>query len=284
MSSGSRGRLLDRIEVAYLAALGEVAEISDWYEQVRVVVVADGAGGQVVRVTGELATGTAAYLDAVLEHQISVRPARLVVDLSAVSFLGVRGLAALVRAIGRADQRSVPLAVVVGNRPDLARAVRRTLGPEALNARSSPDSCPCPGSVAPAPEPGAGPHGPTPRFRSHVLEPHLGSPRRARVLLRRACLDWALGNAYDDAALVVNELVTNAVRHAGTPCRLTITLDGDGLRIAARDRGPLHPALLDDTRCGAGLHLVATLAQRWGVLPHADGKTVWARFPPRAVV
>ena len=80
-----------------------------------------------------------------------------------------------------------------------------------------------------------------PTARSHVLEPHLGSPRRARVLLRRACLDWALGNAYDDAALVVTELVTNAVRHAGTPCRLTITLDGDGLRIAVRDRGPLRP-------------------------------------------
>ena len=125
-----------------LAALGEVAEISDWYEQVRVVVATDGAGGRVVRVTGELASGTAAYLDAVLEHQIGVRPARLVVDLSAVSFLGVRGLAALVRATGRADQRSLPLAVVVGNRPDLTRVVRRTLGPEALNLHSSPDSCP----------------------------------------------------------------------------------------------------------------------------------------------
>jgi hypothetical protein len=120
-----------------------------------------------------------------------------------------------------------------------------------------------------------------PRMESHVLEPHLGSPRRARVLLRRACLDWALGNAYDDAALVVTELVTNAVRHTGTRCRLTIALDGDGLRIAVRDRGPLRPALLDDGQHSAGLRLVTTLAHAWGVVPHADGKTVWARFPPR---
>ena len=117
--------------------------------------------------------------------------------------------------------------------------------------------------------------------RSHVLEPHLGSPRRARVLLRRACLDWTLGDAYDDAALVVTELVTNAVRHTGAPSRLTITLDGDGLHLAVRDRGAVVPALLDDRPCSAGLHLVTALAQCWGVVPHADGKTVWVRFPRR---
>ena len=117
--------------------------------------------------------------------------------------------------------------------------------------------------------------------RSHLLEPHLGSPRRARVLLRRACLDWMLDDAYDDAGLVVTELVTNAVRHTGTPSRLTITLDGDGLHLAVRDQGALHPALLDDRPCSAGLHLVTTIAQCWGVVPHIDGKTVWVRFPPR---
>ena len=117
--------------------------------------------------------------------------------------------------------------------------------------------------------------------RSHVLEPHLGSPRRARVLLRRACLDWGLGDAYDDAALVVTELVTNAVRHTGAPARLTITLDGDGLQLAVHDRGAVAPALLDDRPCSAGLHLVTTLAQCWGVVPHVGGKTVWVRFPLR---
>ena len=101
------------------------------------------------------------------------------------------------------------------------------------------------------------------------------------MLLRRACLDWRLGDAYDDAALVVSELVTNAVRHTGSPSRLTITLDGDGLQLAVRDRGAVTPALLDDRPCSAGPHLVTTLAQVWGVVPHADGKTVWVRFPPR---
>ena len=265
MLTSSTGRLLDRVEVAHAVALGEVAEISRWYEQIRIVVAADGPGGRAVHVTGELASGTAAYLDAVLEYQVAARPARLVVDLSEVSFLGVRGVAVLARAAERARDRSLPLAVVVGDRPDLARVLRRTLG-----------------SAAPALLHGR--IGITPRVRSHVLEPHLGSPRRARVLLRRACLDWALGNAYDDAALVVTELVTNAVRHTGTPCRITVTLDGDGLRLAVRDGGPLPPALLDDRQRGAGLRVVTTLAEHWGVVPHADGKTVWARFPPRPAV
>ena len=123
--------------------------------------------------------------------------------------------------------------------------------------------------------------------RHHILDPHLASPRRARALFRRACLDWALGNAYDDAALVVNELVTNVVRHAHTSCRLDIRLDAHGLRVEVRDQGPLPPALLDQAghllHCGAGLHLVATLSNRWGLEPHVDGKTVWARFSPRPV-
>ena len=265
MLTSSAGRLLDRSEVAHAVALGEVAEISRWYEQIRIVVTADGPGGRAVRVTGELASGTAAYLDAVLEYQVAARPARVVVDLSEVSFLGVRGVAVLARTAERARHRSLPLAVVVGDRPDLTRVLRRTLG-----------------SAAPALL--HGPGGIAPRVRSHVLEPHLGSPRRARVLLRRACLDWALGNAYDDAALVVTELVTNAVRHTGTPCMLTVTLDGEGLRLAVRDEGPLPPALLDDRQRGAGLRIVTTLARHWGVVPHADGKTVWARFPPRPAV
>jgi len=98
-------------------------------------------------------------------------------------------------------------------------------------------------------------------------------------------MDWALGNAYDEAALVVNELVTNAVRHARTSCRLEIRLDDRGLRVAVRDHGLVHTALIDDTghgpRCGTGLHLVAALSHRWGVEQHADGKTVWVDLAPR---
>jgi anti-sigma regulatory factor (Ser/Thr protein kinase) len=83
----------------------------------------------------------------------------------------------------------------------------------------------------------------------------------------------------------VNELVMNSVRHAGTPCRLDIRLDRRGLRVAARDDGPVTSALLGSVDhpppCGTGLHLVAALSRRWGVEQHVDGKTVWARLTPR---
>jgi hypothetical protein len=124
-------------------------------------------------------------------------------------------------------------------------------------------------------------------WRYHVLDPHLGAPRRARALFRRACLDWELGSSYAGAALVVNELVTNSVRHARTPCRLDIRLDTRGLRVGARDDGPVPSALVGCTGhsppCGTGLRLVAELSHRWGVEQHVDGKTVWARFAPRPV-
>ena len=124
-------------------------------------------------------------------------------------------------------------------------------------------------------------------WRYHVLAPHVGSPPRARALFRRACLDWALGSSCGDAALVVNELVTNSVRHARTLCLLDIRLDTRGLWVGVRDDGPVPSDLLGSTGhpppCGSGLHLVAALSHRWGVEQHVDGKTVWARFAQRPV-
>jgi anti-anti-sigma regulatory factor len=58
----------------------------------------------VVEVGGDLASGSAAYLDVVLEQGFSTAPAAVVVDLSGTVFVGVRGIAALVRAAARARE------------------------------------------------------------------------------------------------------------------------------------------------------------------------------------
>ncbi|HXV94164.1 MAG TPA: hypothetical protein VD813_12750, partial [Pseudonocardia sp.] len=42
------------------------------------------------------------------------------------------------------------------------------------------------------------------------------APRAARAFVREACADWNVPDVADEAALVVTELVSNAVEHAGT--------------------------------------------------------------------
>ena len=76
-----------------------------------------------------------------------------------------------------------------------------------------------------------------------------------------------------DAQLLVSELVTNAIRHAGLDDGDTITLSveaSDGaLRIEVSDPGPgFAPAEHypdSDHPSGWGLYLVRELSDRWGV-------------------
>src|SRR5918994_2554174 len=124
---------------------------------------------------------------------------------------------------------------------------------------------------------------PTRIVRCYDLCPEPGSLRRARELVRVACRDWGAGEVADDAVVVASELVGNAVEHAGTLCRLTLTLDRRELTVAVRDgrQGtirrlrPVEPL----ARRGRGLLLTAGVSRRWGVTEHEQGKTVWAVLP-----
>lgn len=91
----------------------------------------------------------------------------------------------------------------------------------------------------------------------------------------------------DLTELLVSELVTNAVVHAGTPCELRICPDGDGVRVEVRDDDPSLPVVGDhpdpmDTS-GRGVALVRDLADEFGMRPvSSGGKAVWffLRHPP----
>jgi hypothetical protein len=107
------------------------------------------------------------------------------------------------------------------------------------------------------------------------------APARARATVVEACLAWALPPRVRDAAeLIASELATNVVLHAGTDMTVAVQWRSTTLRIGLRDfthrQPPAHPA--GRRAVGRGLELVATLAKRWGVTPHTDGKTVWARI------
>jgi anti-sigma regulatory factor (Ser/Thr protein kinase) len=88
--------------------------------------------------------------------------------------------------------------------------------------------------------------------------------------------------ATDDVHLVVSELATNAVIHAGTPFSVSVCCDGSAVRIAVHDWNSTEPVMRDASlaaRSGRGLRLVDAVSREWGVDPAPDGKTVWAELP-----
>ncbi|MFJ6082571.1 SpoIIE family protein phosphatase [Streptomyces sp. NPDC092369] len=141
------------------------------------------------------------------------------------------------------------------------------------------------------------------------------APGSARAIVRAALTEWAevalpgtehlTDRLADDAVVVVSELVTNAVVHAGTDVEVACRLeeangdvvvevcdhhpsraprDPDASR-APRDadpsrtpRDPDRPGPHETPEHGRGLRLVATLASSWGVTYRRGAKTVWARL------
>jgi anti-sigma regulatory factor (Ser/Thr protein kinase) len=77
--------------------------------------------------------------------------------------------------------------------------------------------------------------------------------------------------------LLVSELTTNALRHAGGPFEVRVKAT-PRLRVEVRDGSRAKPAIKDaDTtdEGGRGLHIVGQLARAWGTEERADGKVVW---------
>jgi anti-sigma regulatory factor (Ser/Thr protein kinase) len=129
-----------------------------------------------------------------------------------------------------------------------------------------------------------------------MLVPH--APPSAGIA-RRRCTDELRargfsGRLVDDAALVMSELVGNAIRH-GVPLpeggvRVVWELRATVLRLEVHDGGPgprHHEAapLPDggsaDAESGRGLGIVAMLAHSWGTALDGTGAVVWAELPLR---
>lgn len=108
-----------------------------------------------------------------------------------------------------------------------------------------------------------------------------GAVRTARTAVRGQLTKWGLDGLADLAALLVSELVTNALRHATGPIgvRLVRPADvGDTLRVEVSDPLPDPPrerTASPDDEGGRGLQLVAGSSRRWGTRPGVTGKTVW---------
>lgn len=113
----------------------------------------------------------------------------------------------------------------------------------------------------------------------------------ASVARRRLVSDLVAAGIYEsavaDAAVVVSELFSNALRHArplpGATIRVAWHLSAGSVRISVKDGGGLTlPELgeLDQsTTGGRGLRIVARLSRHWGTRCDDEGTTVWAEVP-----
>lgn len=105
----------------------------------------------------------------------------------------------------------------------------------------------------------------------------------ARRFVREQLTGWQLEALLDDAFVVVSELATNAIRHAGSAYRVGLSRTGSALRIEIRDSGagtpePQPPSSTAEN--GRGLLLVAAIAASWGIedADRGGGKVVWAEL------
>lgn len=106
---------------------------------------------------------------------------------------------------------------------------------------------------------------------------------QARRFTRERLERWGADALIENAVLVVSELVTNAITHAGSVCRVVLRRSaGSGsIRIEVTDFGsgspePQTPSPIRPN--GRGLLIVSSVAAAWGIDPSVDGKIVWAEI------
>ncbi|MFJ9620758.1 ATP-binding protein [Streptomyces sp. NPDC101181] len=130
-------------------------------------------------------------------------------------------------------------------------------------------------AVTPIPVPEPGP----PDYRQELV----ARPETLAIMRRivSAHLDlWDLRELSDAATLCAHELLTNVMRHTGSPhCTITLRRKPDGVRVTVSDSDTEPPERRDpewDEEGGRGILLISALAAQCGTVVRRDGKDVWA--------
>ncbi|MBA9002313.1 MULTISPECIES: ATP-binding protein [Thermomonospora] len=124
------------------------------------------------------------------------------------------------------------------------------------------------------------------RASSVVLLPH--APSSVAVARKRLCSELLASGVrsgvVDDAAVIISELLSNALRHArplpSGQVRVSWIRTGDAIEVAVSDGGAMteprrgRPTL--SSLGGRGLGIVEALAEHWGVRHEPGCTTVWA--------
>ena len=135
-----------------------------------------------------------------------------------------------------------------------------------------------------------------PRVATRTPAPVTRSIATTRAFTLRTLQKWGAEPRSEDAAAVVTELMTNALRHAlpqlarervaassAWPIRLGLADPGPYIICAVADPSTDLPAVRQpdwQDEAGRGLLVVSSLSDQWGccVAPNGAGKVVWAAF------
>lgn len=118
-----------------------------------------------------------------------------------------------------------------------------------------------------------------------VLPGEVESVARARAFIVETLERWRASPAsFEDAKLMVSEVVTNAVMYSDGNVQLCVRRQGDVARVEVHDESSAeaNAGTLGDPNAtrGWGLALVEALARSWGVEQiEDDGKIVWFEVP-----
>jgi anti-sigma regulatory factor (Ser/Thr protein kinase) len=117
------------------------------------------------------------------------------------------------------------------------------------------------------------------------------APSSAGIARRHLICDLASAGIFEaaisDAAVVVSELFSNALRHArplpGAMIRVWWQLDQGTVVVSVKDGGastmPEMGEFSQSTTGGRGLRIVARLSRHWGTRCDGEGTIVWAEIP-----
>jgi hypothetical protein len=215
-----------------------------------------------VRLTGMLDRDTAPEIRSALVDVLAGQPEAVVVD---VSDLGLAEPAAgALRDLRQetADWPAARLALADEHRPDRWRDTGWPVWPTPTEAFRS---------LGPPHQDGR---------LALSLEPVVGAARRSRETVAEACDRWDRADLAGSGCIVVTEMVNNVVAHAQTPMVVLLAARADGLAVAVRDRSARIPSFTGapapTSYGGRGMLLIDSVATRWGSLPLAHGKVVWA--------
>lgn len=121
--------------------------------------------------------------------------------------------------------------------------------------------------------------------RISIQRDDLQQVRRLRHYLRGSLSEWELDPLMDELELLISEVVTNALIHAGSAVDVRLRRYADRVRVDVRDSDPHPPVVVpvvdvdrpedDEAESGRGMLIVDAVASAWGSSPSGRGKTTW---------